>query len=132
MASTAIDETGNRRGGTQDSVTWFLTSICREPLLTASEEIELGNQVQKMMKLLDQEGLTSSEETRALKLGKRSKERIKNRNQVASYKLIHFVQYKKFFSISLINIFNALFFRFIYIYKNVSMFILFYFFQIFK
>ena len=80
MASTAIDETGNRRGGTQDSVTWFLTSICREPLLTASEEIELGNQVQKMMKLLDQEGLTSSEETRALKLGKRSKERMMRAN----------------------------------------------------
>jgi RNA polymerase primary sigma factor len=80
MASTAIDETGNRRGGTQDSVTWFLTSICREPLLTASEEIELGNQVQKMMKLLDQEGVTSSEETRALKLGKRSKERMMRAN----------------------------------------------------
>jgi len=80
MTSTAIDETGNRRGGTQDSVTWFLTSICREPLLTASEEIELGNQVQKMMKLLDQEGVTSSEETRALKLGKRSKERMMRAN----------------------------------------------------
>jgi RNA polymerase primary sigma factor len=80
MASTAIDETGNRRGGTQDSVTWFLTSICREPLLTASEEIELGNQVQKMMKLLDQEGVISSEETRALKLGKRSKERMMRAN----------------------------------------------------
>jgi len=80
MASTAIDETGNKRGGTQDSVTWFLTSICREPLLTASEEIELGNQVQKMMKLLDQEGVISSEETRALKLGKRSKERMMRAN----------------------------------------------------
>jgi len=80
MASTAIDETGNRRGETQDSVTWFLTSICREPLLTASEEIELGNQVQKMMKLLDQEGVISSEETRALKLGKRSKERMMRAN----------------------------------------------------
>lgn len=62
-------------------MTWFLTSICREPLLTASEEIELGNQVQKMMKLLDQEGVTSSsEETRALKLGKRSKERMMRAN----------------------------------------------------
>jgi RNA polymerase primary sigma factor len=80
MASTAINETGNRRGGTQDSVTWFLTSICREPLLTASEEIELGNQVQKMMRLLDQGGLTSSEEARALKLGKRSKERMMRAN----------------------------------------------------
>ena len=46
-------EKGINRAGMQDSVTWFLTSICREPLLTASEEIELGNQVQRMMKIIE-------------------------------------------------------------------------------
>jgi RNA polymerase primary sigma factor len=34
-------------------VSWYLASIGREPLLTPAEEIELGNQVQAMMRLLD-------------------------------------------------------------------------------
>ena len=80
MAPSTVNEIRNKRSGTQDSVTWFLTSICREPLLTASEEIELGNQVQKMMRLLDQEGFISSEDSRALRLGRRSKERMMKAN----------------------------------------------------
>jgi RNA polymerase primary sigma factor len=35
-------------------MTWYLASIGREPLLTASEEIELGNQVLAMMQLMEQ------------------------------------------------------------------------------
>ena len=80
MTPTAIIKAGDRRGGSHDSVTWFLTSICREPLLTAAEEIELGNHVQKMMKLLDQAEIVSSEDTRALRLGRKSKERMMRAN----------------------------------------------------
>jgi RNA polymerase primary sigma factor len=48
--------------------------------LTASEEIELGNHVQKMMKLLNQAEIVSSEDTRALRLGRKSKERMMRAN----------------------------------------------------
>ncbi|MGB5136128.1 MAG: RpoD/SigA family RNA polymerase sigma factor [Prochlorococcaceae cyanobacterium] len=43
---------GQRRRSS-DPVSWYLASIGREPLLTPAEEIELGNQVQAMMRLLD-------------------------------------------------------------------------------
>ena len=36
-----------RRGN--DPISWYLSNIGRVPLLTPAEEIELGNQVQKMM-----------------------------------------------------------------------------------
>ena len=45
-------EGSSRRGS--DSITWYLTSIGREPLLTPAEEIELGNQVQAMMHLVEE------------------------------------------------------------------------------
>ena len=53
-SSIKTGESHHRRGG--DSITWYLTSIGREPLLTAAEEIELGNQVQAMMQLIEQKG----------------------------------------------------------------------------
>ena len=40
-------EPQKRRG--KDSISWYLSEIGRRPLLTPDEEIELGNQVQKMM-----------------------------------------------------------------------------------
>lgn len=80
MTPSAIKESGAKRGGSQDSVTWFLTSICREPLLTPAEEIELGNQVQKMMRLVEQKENISAEDARALKIGKRCKERMMRAN----------------------------------------------------
>ena len=76
----ASKESQSNKGGPQDSVNWFLTTICREPLLTASEEIELGNHVQKMMKILENKTRISDEETRALRLGKKSKERMMRAN----------------------------------------------------
>jgi RNA polymerase primary sigma factor len=42
------------RRTSSDPVSWYLATIGREPLLTAAEEIELGNQVQAMMRLLEQ------------------------------------------------------------------------------
>jgi RNA polymerase primary sigma factor len=80
MTPPAIKESGTKRGGTQDSVTWFLTSICREPLLTPSEEIELGNQVQKMMRLIEQNEPITAEKERTLRIGKKSKERMMRAN----------------------------------------------------
>lgn len=76
----ATNDDVTKRGTSQDSVTWFLTSICREPLLTASEEIELGNHVQRMMKILEKKIPISVEEGKALRLGKRSKERMMRAN----------------------------------------------------
>lgn len=81
MSTSSFKENTLQKGGSSDSITWFLTSICREPLLTAAEEIELGNHVQKMMHLLEKEKDGISEaETRALRLGRRSKERMMKAN----------------------------------------------------
>lgn len=80
MSTLPINEQEKKRTGYQDSVTWFLSSICREPLLTAAEEIELGNHVQRMMKINEQLGPKNTEESRAVKLGKKSKERMMRAN----------------------------------------------------
>jgi len=79
--SLSSTETGHSRNNSSDSITWFLNLICREPLLTAAEEIELGNHVQKMMRIVEA-GKTdkSQEQDRAIKLGKRSKERMMRAN----------------------------------------------------
>ena len=44
-------EQPKRRGN--DPISWYLQNIGRVPLLTPAEEIELGNQVQKMMILTE-------------------------------------------------------------------------------
>ena len=44
-------EPQKRRGN--DPISWYLQNIGRVPLLTPAEEIELGNQVQKMMILTE-------------------------------------------------------------------------------
>lgn len=63
-----------------DSITWFLKSICREPLLTPAEEIELGNHVQRMMKIIQEDGEETEEMRKLLKLGRKSKERMMKGN----------------------------------------------------
>ena len=69
----------SRRGS--DSMTWYLASIGREPLLTASEEIELGNQVQAMMELMEQKRDNySPHERKIIKVGRRAKERMMKAN----------------------------------------------------
>lgn len=80
MMTAATKEIKTNKIAMQDSVTWFLTSICREPLLTPSEEIELGNHVQRMMKIIGNRIPISAEEARALRLGKKSKERMMKAN----------------------------------------------------
>lgn len=72
-------EGSSRRGG--DSITWYLTSIGREPLLTPAEEIELGNQVQAMMQLVEETKDTYSvQENKTIRVGRRSKERMMRAN----------------------------------------------------
>jgi len=60
-----------------DSMTWYLASIGREPLLTPSEEIELGNQVQKMMGLIETKSDEySPQELKVIRVGRRAKDRM--------------------------------------------------------
>ena len=62
-------------------MTWYLTTIGREPLLTPAEEIELGNQVQTMMRLVEEERDDySTHERKIIKIGRRSKERMMRAN----------------------------------------------------
>ena len=72
--------TGRRRGS--DPVSWYLTTIGRVPLLTPAEEIELGNQVQAMMRLTEdaQDQEYSEQEKKTIRVGRRSKERMMKAN----------------------------------------------------
>ena len=55
-------EPPKRRGN--DPISWYLQNIGRVPLLTPAEEIELGNQVQKMMILTEDKGAKKSNKNR--------------------------------------------------------------------
>jgi RNA polymerase primary sigma factor len=58
-------------------MTWYLATIGREPLLTPSEEIELGYQVQKMMVLTEAKvNEFSPQELKAIRVGRRAKDRM--------------------------------------------------------
>jgi len=58
-------------------MTWYLATIGREPLLTPSEEIELGYQVQKMMGLTEAKvNEFSPQELKAIRVGRRAKDRM--------------------------------------------------------
>jgi RNA polymerase primary sigma factor len=63
--------------GKVDTVSWFLRSISREPLLTAAEEIELGNQIQRMNKILENSEVGPTEEqTKSIRTGEIAKQRM--------------------------------------------------------
>ncbi|MEB3207386.1 MAG: RNA polymerase sigma factor, RpoD/SigA family, partial [Synechococcus sp.] len=75
---------GTRRRSS-DPITWYLATIGREPLLTPAEEIELGNQVQTMMSLLEEEAgeITrefTDHENKLIRIGKRAKQRMMKAN----------------------------------------------------
>ena len=81
---TAQAEPQKRRGN--DPISWYLQNIGRVPLLTPAEEIELGNQVQKMM-ILTEDGLLNekvneftTQQKRTIKTGRRAKERMMKAN----------------------------------------------------
>ena len=77
-------EPQKRRGN--DPISWYLSNIGRVPLLTPAEEIELGNQVQKMMTLTEDGQLNeknkefTTHEKRSIKIGRRAKERMMKAN----------------------------------------------------
>ncbi|MEY4801523.1 MAG: polymerase sigma factor SigA4 [Cyanobacteriota bacterium] len=76
---TRVSESSRRRSS--DPITWYLATIGREPLLTPAEEIELGNQVQTMMRLTEEgERELSDLEKKLLRIGKRSKQRMMKAN----------------------------------------------------
>jgi len=78
-SSVSASDSSGRRGG--DAMTWYLSTIGREPLLTPAEEIELGNQVQTMMKLLDQHRDDYTvQERKLIRVGRRAKERMLRAN----------------------------------------------------
>jgi RNA polymerase primary sigma factor len=81
MTVSSLSSTDGSSRRSSDSITWYLASIGREPLLTPAEEIELGNQVQTMMRLLE-EGETNrtDREKKIIKIGRRSKERMMRAN----------------------------------------------------
>ena len=76
---TRVSESSRRRSS--DPITWYLATIGREPLLTPAEEIELGNQVQTMMRLMEEgERELSDQEKKFVRIGKRSKQRMMKAN----------------------------------------------------
>ena len=76
---TRVSESSRRRSS--DTITWYLATIGREPLLTPAEEIELGNQVQTMMRLTEEGDRELSDlEKKLLRIGKRSKQRMMKAN----------------------------------------------------
>ncbi|MDG1060085.1 MAG: sigma-70 family RNA polymerase sigma factor, partial [Synechococcus sp. cluster3_bin.96] len=86
MASSTArtSETQSRRSS--DPISWYLSTIGRIPLLTAAEEIELGNQVQKFMELTQDGSVSadseefSSKDRRLIRVGQRAKQRMMKAN----------------------------------------------------
>jgi len=53
MVSSLPTQAEQPKRRSNDPISWYLQNIGRVPLLTPAEEIELGNQVQKMMILTE-------------------------------------------------------------------------------
>jgi len=82
MTASGLSTGGGSRRRNSDPISWYLSTIGRVPLLTPAEEIELGNQVQAMMRLVEdnREEDYSDQEKRTIRLGRRSKERMMKAN----------------------------------------------------
>ena len=86
MASLAAALSDSQRRRSSDPISWYLATIGRIPLLTPSEEIELGNQVQTMMSLTEDGTIApdsdqfSSQDRRMIRVGRRAKERMMKAN----------------------------------------------------
>ena len=68
MASSATTSTEPQKRRCNDPISWYLSNIGRVPLLTPAEEIELGNQVQKMMVLTEDGQLNEKQKNLLLKI----------------------------------------------------------------
>ncbi len=86
MVSSATRSVEPQTRRSSDPVSWYLATIGRIPLLTPAEEIELGNQVQGMMVLIEDESITgvkkdlSPQQRRAVRIGRRAKDRMMKAN----------------------------------------------------
>ena len=86
MASSVSTSTEPQKRRGNDPISWYLSNIGRVPLLTPAEEIELGNQVQKMMVLTEDGQLNEKikeftpQDKRTIKIGRRAKERMMKAN----------------------------------------------------
>jgi RNA polymerase primary sigma factor len=82
MTASSLSASGSSRRRGSDPISWYLSTIGRVPLLTPAEEIELGNQVQTMMRLVEEdkgENYTDQEK-KTIRVGRRSKERMMKAN----------------------------------------------------
>ncbi|MFZ9946830.1 MAG: sigma-70 family RNA polymerase sigma factor, partial [Vulcanococcus sp.] len=82
MTAAGLPPGGASRRRGSDPISWYLSTIGRVPLLTPAEEIELGNQVQAMMRLTEEEpesGYTDQQK-KTIRVGRRSKERMMKAN----------------------------------------------------
>lgn len=60
-----------------DSISWFLRSIGKEPLLNPADEIELGNKIQAMMRIFqDDKTDYSSSDMAIINTGRKARERM--------------------------------------------------------
>ncbi|MEI6830694.1 MAG: RNA polymerase sigma factor, RpoD/SigA family [Synechococcaceae cyanobacterium ELA445] len=82
MATSSLQATRGSRRRSSDPISWYLTTIGRVPLLTPAEEIELGNQVQAMMRLIEagEEIALSDQQKKTIRVGRRSKDRMMQAN----------------------------------------------------
>ncbi len=86
MVSSAPKATDSHRRRSSDPISWYLATIGRIPLLTPAEEIELGNQVQMMMSLTEDDSIPdtseklTSHQRRLIRIGRRAKERMMKAN----------------------------------------------------
>jgi RNA polymerase primary sigma factor len=83
MTASSLSASSSTRRRSSDPISWYLATIGRVPLLTPSEEIELGNQVQSMMRLVEEqrsEADYSEKEQKTIRVGRRSKQRMMKAN----------------------------------------------------
>jgi RNA polymerase primary sigma factor len=82
MTASGLQGSSSQRRRGSDPISWYLASIGRVPLLTPAEEIELGNQVQTMMRLVEEDrgDNYSDHEKKIIRVGRRSKDRMMKAN----------------------------------------------------
>ena len=79
MVSSLPIQSEQPKRRSNDPISWYLQNIGRVPLLTPAEEIELGNQVQKMMILTEDGQLNekindfTTQQKRTIKIGREPK-----------------------------------------------------------
>jgi len=82
MTASSLQGSSSQRRRGSDPISWYLASIGRVPLLTPAEEIELGNQVQTMMRLTEEDrgDNYSDHDKKLIRVGRRAKDRMMKAN----------------------------------------------------